>query len=277
MNIDPFSRLARGNGPEPNRMAATVSNWRRSSLLISKASVASNRFADAIALSRAPSGSRIRTVAPRRYRRAVSPTGFAKPAAALRADRPSSGMPNRVGSFQTSARLPRAPRANSCSSEESAQCRSGPNSAGTLTRSLPAAGNDVYSAPRSVGIRDVPQLWPPPHDNAAGQVEYRCELTNAGDVVLDHVSLDLNVVYRSPNRETTGRTAILNTIEPLQPKETFTFRVFDDTKWDPVVALSDSASTRLRGERESRTTTVQYSTADGRPLRIAGFGIPPSP
>lgn len=103
-------------------------------------------------------------------------------------------------------------------------------------------------------------------------IAYQCEIVNHGNASLLGLTVLFRVNFRGENRAQRSRTIEIGLPDPIEAHKRFVFYAADDTGWTPKLLLPEEVSARINGESKGRIIQVQYSTLDGSPPELAGFG-----
>lgn len=118
-------------------------------------------------------------------------------------------------------------------------------------------------------IGDDTALWPDEHWSGAA---YKCTITNSGKIDIIGLHLPFHIDYRAPEASPTDRTATVTLPDIIETRGSFVFFIFNDTIRSPMVTLPEHVYGRVHGDVKSKDILLEYSTRDGSPTKISGFG-----
>lgn len=119
------------------------------------------------------------------------------------------------------------------------------------------------------GSEEASTYWP--NMKTIG-VAYQCEIVNHGNDTILGLTVLFRVKFTGDNRAQRNRTIEIGFPDPIEAHKRFVFHAVDDTGWAPKVLMPEGVSARINGEPKNRFIQVQYSTVNGTPSELAGFG-----
>jgi hypothetical protein len=134
----------------------------------------------------------------------------------------------------------------------------------------PKWGNVIQAPTPQTGEPRAKSVWP---DVRANNVGYRCRLFNDGDEMLSGLFVPLQVTFFSQAASLRNRLIDVPIPEPIASRAEFVFHIADDTNWRPEIRLPEHVRGRIGSATENRDISVRYSTFDGKPPRLKGFGV----
>lgn len=133
----------------------------------------------------------------------------------------------------------------------------------------PKWGN-VIQAPTPQTQPRARSVWPNLQFNNVG---YRCQISNDVDKRLSGIFVPLQVKFFSESAPVRNRLVDVPIPESIDSHGEFLFYIADDTGWLPEVKLPERIRGRIGPNTEVREILVHYSTFDGKPSSLNGFGV----
>jgi hypothetical protein len=99
---------------------------------------------------------------------------------------------------------------------------------------------------------------------------FLCRFTNTAKTPMISVSMWIPISYQLAPAKMKSREESVSFSQSLEPDMPFDFYLFDDSGWDPIVAMPETVSVRLQGEIQSKLVKVEYP--GGKPAKLSGFG-----
>jgi hypothetical protein len=112
-------------------------------------------------------------------------------------------------------------------------------------------------------------FWPSEQTSGAA---FKCVITNSGKADILGLTLPFHIDYKAHEASPQSRTAVIVLPDIIEQGKSFVFHIVNDTIRYPEVTLPEHVYGRVRGDVKSRDILVEYSTRDGAPTKLSGFG-----